>query len=330
MIELKNVSKSFYSKDQVIKAVDDVSLKIEKKDIYGIIGYSGAGKSTLIRCLNLLEEYDSGEIYVAGEELKSLSKSNLLKKREKIGMIFQHFHLLQSQNVYNNIANVLKHTKGFPKNKIKERVLEVLKLVDLEDKIYAYPNQLSGGQKQRVAIARALSRDCNILLCDEATSALDPNTTKSILQLLKKINETLGVTIVLITHQMEVVKAICNKVAVMENGKFIESGEVLEVFSNPTSTTTKQFVEENRGEVISLLKESHDEIYQISFIGDVVDEPILSNIQKQLDVYVNILLGNIEVLGNKKIGNVIAEITGNDKEKAINALLEKGLKVIKL
>lgn len=330
MIELKNVSKSFYTKNQEIKAVDSLSLKIEKKDIFGIIGYSGAGKSTLIRCLNLLEEYDSGEILVENEELKSLSKSALLKKREKIGMIFQHFHLLQSQNVYHNIANVLKHTKGFPKNKIKERVLEVLKLVDLEDKIYAYPSQLSGGQKQRVAIARALSRDCKILLCDEATSALDPNTTKSILQLLKKINETLGVTIVLITHQMEVVKAICNKVAVMENGKLIESGEVLEVFSNPITSTTKQFVEENRSEVIKLLKEKHKELYRISFIGNIVDEPILSKIQKKYDIYVNILVGNIEVLGDKKIGNVIVEVIGNDKDKAISALLEKGLKVEQL
>lgn len=245
-------------------------------------------------------------------------------------MIFQHFNLLQSQNVYNNIANVLKHTKGYPKAKIKERVEELLKLVDLEDKKFAYPSQLSGGQKQRVAIARALSRDCNILLCDEATSALDPNTTQSILNLLKKINETLNVTIVLITHQMEVVKAVCNKVAVMENGKVVEEGSVIEVFSNPQTNITKQFVEENQHDAIQLLKQQHNEIYRISFIGDIVDEPILSIIQKEMDVYINILLGNVEVLGNKKIGNVIVEITGSDKSNAIQALVAKGLKVVQL
>ena len=290
MIEVKNLKKQFKGTHSTVTAIDDVSLNVEKGDIYGIIGYSGAGKSTLIRCLNLLEVYDSGTVTVEGRELKSLSKKELLKKRESIGMIFQHFNLLQSSNVYENIASPLKNSKKYSKVEIKNRVHELLKLVGLEDKEKSYPKELSGGQKQRVAIARALSRDCKILLCDEATSALDPNTTKSILQLLKKINRELGVTIVLITHQMEVVKAICNKIAVMEHGKIVESGNILEIFSKPTHSTTKEFVLESlySHEVFDVIKEREvkGKVYSISFIGDVVDEPILSETQKNYDIIV--------------------------------------------
>lgn len=328
MIEIKNLHKQFHLNNTIINAVDDVTLSIEEGDIYGIIGYSGAGKSTLIRCLNLLEKYDSGEVIVAGEELKSLSKSQLLKKRESIGMIFQHFNLLQSSTVYENIASPLKNTKGYSKEAIKQRVHELLKLVDLEDKINAYPSQLSGGQKQRVAIARALSRHCSILLCDEATSALDPNTTHSILSLLKKINQELGVTIVLITHQMEVVKTICNKIAVMENGKVVEKGNLLDVFFSPTHPTTKQFVEQSQypDELESVLK-NHEHVYSLSFVGEVVDQPILSNLQKQLDINVNILFGNIEFLVGRKIGNMIVELTGTQIQEAISVLKKQGVQV---
>lgn len=329
MISVKNLKKTFISKNSTVKAIDDVSFEVNEGDIFGIIGFSGAGKSTLIRCLNLLEVYDEGSVVVDGDELKSLSKRDLLKKRESIGMIFQHFNLLQSSTVYENIASPLKNTKGYTKEQIKTRVRELLKLVDLEEKENSYPSQLSGGQKQRVAIARALSRDCKVLLCDEATSALDPNTTKSILELLKKINRELKVTIVLITHQMEVVKSICNKIAIMERGKFVENGDLIEIFSNPKHQTTRDFVLESSysSELSDILKEHTNKVYSISFIGNVVDEPILSHVQKQYDVDINILFGNIEFLAGKKVGNVIVEILGERVDEAIRELEEEGMKV---
>lgn len=329
MISVKNLKKTFISKNSTVKAIDDVSFEVNEGDIFGIIGFSGAGKSTLIRCLNLLEVYDEGSVVVDGDELKSLSKRDLLKKRESIGMIFQHFNLLHSSTVYENIASPLKNTKGYSKEQIRTRVSELLKLVDLEEKENSYPSQLSGGQKQRVAIARALSRDCKVLLCDEATSALDPNTTKSILELLKRINRELKVTIVLITHQMEVVKSICNKIAIMERGKFVENGDLIEIFSNPKHKTTRDFVLESSysSELSEILKDHTNKVYSISFIGDVVDEPILANVQNKYNVYINILFGNIEFLSGKKVGNVIVEILGENSEKVVKALKEKGMKV---
>lgn len=327
MIEVKNLVKRFKTEVGYINAVDNVSLKVSKGDIFGIIGFSGAGKSTLIRCLNLLESYDSGYVEVYGKELKTLAKKELLKLRENMGMIFQSFNLLNSANVYENIAIPLRNTKRYTKEEIKERVLKFLKLVDLEDKQKSYPNELSGGQKQRVAIARALSLDCKILLCDEATSALDPKTTKSILNLLKKINKEFDVTIVLITHQMEVVKTICNKIAVMEKGKIIESGNILDIFSNPTTETTKNLVFESfhSNEVYEFLQDKKDikNIFSIFFIGDLVEEPVLSTIQKKYNVDVNILFGNIEFILGKKLGNLIVEITGEDLDKAILEIKEK-------
>lgn len=329
MIEVRNLKKKFVSNNLFVNAVDDVSFTVNNGDIFGIIGLSGAGKSTLIRCLNLLEVYDEGYVKIDNKELKSLSKRELLKERESIGMIFQHFNLLNSSTVYENIASPLKNTKGYTRERIKERVKELLKLVDLEEKENSYPSQLSGGQKQRVAIARALSRDCKVLLCDEATSALDPNTTKSILELLKKINRELGVTIVLITHQMEVVKNICNKIAVMEKGKIVEMGNLFDVFANPKHSTTKEFILESSysAEVKEILKNHTEKIYSISFIGDVVDEPILATVQKNFDVKINILFGNIEIITDKKIGNVIVEILGESKFLAIEELERKGMKV---
>lgn len=327
MIEVKNLVKRFKTEAGYVNAVDNVSLKVSKGDIFGIIGFSGAGKSTLIRCLNLLESYDSGSVEVYGKELKSLAKKDLLKLRENMGMIFQSFNLLNSANVYENIAIPLRNTKRYTKEQINQRVLKFLKLVDLEDKQKSYPNELSGGQKQRVAIARALSLDCKILLCDEATSALDPKTTKSILNLLKKINKEFDVTIVLITHQMEVVKTICNKIAVMEKGKIIESGNILDIFSNPSTETTKNLVFESfhSNEVYEFLQDKKDikNIYSIFFIGDLVEEPVLSTIQKKYNVDVNILFGNIEFILGKKLGNLIVEITGEDLDKAILEIKEK-------
>lgn len=240
MIEFKNVNKIFQQKNSEIQALKDVSFKVEEQDIFGVIGYSGAGKSTLIRLVNVLEEKTSGEVLVDGHDVNKYSKKKLQVIKKNIGMIFQHFNLLNSKTVFNNVAMPLI-LQGKNKNDIKDKVNELLEFVGLEDKGKQYPNELSGGQKQRVAIARALVTDPKILLCDEATSALDPATTDSILKLLKRVNEQFGVTILLITHEMSVIQQICNKVAVMENGEVIEIGPVLDVFSHPQTSTAKNY-----------------------------------------------------------------------------------------
>ena len=241
MINIRNITKTFNTPFGKVDVLKDVSLNIEKGDIFGIIGFSGAGKSTLIRCLNCLELPDDGEVYIENKEISSLSNKELRKARKKIGMIFQQFNLLDSRTVFENIAFPLEIAK-YPKNKIKDRVEELLKLVELTDKRNAYPAQLSGGQKQRVGIARALANDPDVLLSDEATSALDPQTTYSILTLLKDINKKLGLTIILITHELEVIKYCCNNVAVLEDGKIIENRDVESFFANPTSDTAKLFL----------------------------------------------------------------------------------------
>jgi len=241
MIEIKNLTKIYSAKKKQVVGVDDVSLTIRNGEIFGIIGYSGAGKSTLLRCLNLLERPTSGQVIIDGVDLTALNDKQLRQARLKIGMIFQHFYLVSSKTVFENVAFALKAAKK-PKNEIEKRVNELLEMVGLSDKRDAYPSQLSGGQKQRVGIARALANDPTVLLCDEATSALDPSTTKSILDLLKKINRELGITIVLITHEMEVVKDICDRVAVMQNGKIIELGTVYDIFTNPKEELTKSFI----------------------------------------------------------------------------------------
>ncbi len=241
MISIKNIVKQYGKDDQIVKALNDVTLNIDKGEIYGVIGLSGAGKSTLIRTLNRLEEVDSGQVVIDGEDMKTLSPKALRDRRKKIGMIFQHFHLLSSRTVSENIAFPLE-IAGWKKDEIKSRVAELLDLVGLPEKADVYPNQLSGGQKQRVAIARALANKPKLLLSDESTSALDPITTRSILSLLQRINQDLGVTIVLITHEMEVIKQICTKVAVMDDGKVIEKGSVASVLKNPKSSVTKAFL----------------------------------------------------------------------------------------
>ena len=241
MIQLKNISKSFISKNVKVDAVKNVDLTIVEGEIFGIIGFSGAGKSTLVRCINLLERPTKGDVIVNNKNLMKLSEKELRNERKKIGMIFQHFNLMKSRTVYENISYPLRGT-NLNKDQINDKVRSLLKLVDLEDKADAYPSQLSGGQKQRVAIARALSNDPKVLLCDESTSALDPQTTKSILNLLKEVNRKFGITIVIITHEMQVVKEICHRVAVMENGEIVEEGDIFDIFALPKKEITKDFI----------------------------------------------------------------------------------------
>lgn len=275
MIKVEHTNKTFSGKYGEVHALQDVSIHVEKGDIYGIIGFSGAGKSTLLRLVNGLETPDSGTVMVHDQDLGSLKKAELRKLRRKIGMVFQQFNLLDSKTVFHNIALPLILEKA-PKDVIEEKVNEVLRFVELEDKKDTYVSQLSGGQKQRVGIARALTTTPDILLCDEATSALDPQTTESILKLLKKINKEMGVTILLITHQMQVVQMICNKVAVMENGKVVESGSVLDVFGKPQALVTKRFVQTVINDqipesIVSLVKEQkeHFQVERLKFIGAV-------------------------------------------------------------
>lgn len=312
MIEILNVSKTFTVKQKKVEAVKNVSLTIDEGDCFGIIGYSGAGKSTLIRMINDLEKPDSGEVKIQGVSLKNLTDKQLREQRKKIGMIFQNFNLLSSANVFENIAAPLKNHTGYSKQEIQEKVLQLAKLVGLEDKLTAYPSQLSGGQKQRVAIARALSNDPEILLCDEATSALDPNTTHQILQLIKQIQKEYHLTVVLITHQMEVVKAICNKVAIMDQGEVLEVGSLVEVFTNQKSALAKEFIEQaaHTQDVLDKQKELKQDFIRLTFIGNSADEPLIATALKKFDVLVSILFGNIEKLGDVPYGNLIVTLQG--------------------
>lgn len=328
MIELVNVEKTYYSKAGDIHALKKTTLSIKAGEIFGIIGLSGAGKSTLVRCINMLERPTNGQVFVNNEELTAMSEAQLRKARQSIGMIFQHFNLLTSRTVYQNIAFPLE-IQGLSKAEIDKRVRPLLELVQLQDRANYYPSQLSGGQKQRVGIARALASNPKVLLCDEATSALDPQTTKSILELLQDINKKLNLTIVLITHQMEVVKMICDRVAVMENGNIIEEGSMVDMFTNPQHPTTKEFtksvVNAEIPEMIKKLtltdtyKDGSKLIVRISFIGDSAGEPIVSGMVKHFAVDVSILYGNIDQLKDVPFGTLIIKISG-DKEGINNAL----------
>ena len=328
MIELVNVEKTYYSKAGDIHALHKTNLSIKAGEIFGIIGLSGAGKSTLVRCINMLERPTGGKVFVDGAELTAMSDAQLRKARQSIGMIFQHFNLLTSRTVYQNIAFPLE-IQGMSKAEIDKRVRPLLELVQLEERADYYPSQLSGGQKQRVGIARALASNPKVLLCDEATSALDPQTTKSILELLKDINKKLNLTIVLITHQMEVVKTICDRVAVIENGDIIEEGPMVDVFTNPQHPTTKEFTKSViNAEIPDMIrnmrltdtyKEGSKLIVRISFIGDSASEPIVSGMVKRFAVDVSILYGNIDQLKDVPFGTLIIEVSG-DKDGIKNAL----------
>jgi D-methionine transport system ATP-binding protein len=333
MIEIKNVTKIYSTKRKQVVGVDNVSLTIQDGEIFGIIGYSGAGKSSLLRCLNLLERPTSGQIIIDGVDLTTLNNKQLRQARLKIGMIFQHFYLVSSKTVFENVAFALKAAKK-PKEEIEKRVNELLEMVGLSDKRDAYPSQLSGGQKQRVGIARALANDPTVLLCDEATSALDPSTTKSILTLLKKINRELGITIVLITHEMEVVKDICDRVAVMQNGKIIELGTVYDIFTNPKEELTKSFINSVlRFELPDhLLQKRTGTIVKIQFKGKTAEEAIVSDMLQSFKVKGNILHGKIEYIQEMPLGIFVMELTGEPEEikRAIHYISQRtnGLEVI--
>lgn len=316
MICLEKINKQFSNRSGVVDAMKEVTIHVEKGDIYGIIGFSGAGKSTLIRMVNRLEKPDSGEVIVDGQKLSSLSKEELRKLRRKIGMVFQQFNLLESKTVSQNVALPLI-LEGADKRKIVKRVHEVLKFVDLEDKRDTYVSQLSGGQKQRVGIARALATEPSILLCDEATSALDPKTTESILHLLKRINREMGVTILLITHQMQVIQMICNKVAVMENGQVVEQGSVMEVFSQPKASITREFVRTVINDQIpeSIVDLLHTEkrnymVERLKFIGSSVKKPVISEICHTDGVEVNILGATVQELEQSVMCIFILQLIG--------------------
>ncbi|MEH7076350.1 methionine ABC transporter ATP-binding protein [Neobacillus drentensis] len=320
MISIKNVQKIFPSKQGQLTAVDDVNLEIQEGEIFGVIGYSGAGKSTLIRMLNGLELPTSGTVTVAGRVVSKIKGAQLRKARQEISMIFQHFNLLWSRTVSENIAFPLE-IAGIKGSERQSRVRELIKLVGLEGRENAYPSQLSGGQKQRVGIARALANNPKVLLCDEATSALDPQTTDSILELLVDINKRLGLTIVLITHEMHVIRKICHRVAVMEGGKVVELGQVLDVFKNPQQLITKRFVqqvtepEETKETAELLLERYHSgQIVQLTFIGESVEQPLITNVIRHNNVTVNILQGKISQTQSGSYGTLFIHVDGDEAE----------------
>ena len=342
MIELSHISKDFGSGSYAVHAVRDVSLSIGSGEIFGIIGFSGAGKSTLVRCVNLLECPTSGTVTVDGRELTTLTSKELRQERRKIGMIFQHFNLMPSRTVAGNVAYPLRGS-GLSRKEINEKVQRLLGLVGIAEKADAYPSQLSGGQKQRVAIARALANDPKVLLCDEATSVLDPQTTKSILHLLRQLNETLGITIVLITHEMAVVKEICGRVAVMEYGSVVEQGEVFTVFAEPKQEITRSFIHttSNLRKVEELIAEDSpvtrlrpgELIVRLSYIQRNVNEPLISAVSQKFNISLNIIFADIAIVQDSPIGGTVAILSGERGQitKAIEYLIEKnvGVEVIR-
>lgn len=338
MIQFKNISKTFESKTGIVHAVKDVNLEINSGEIFGVIGYSGAGKSTLVRLINLLERPTQGSIYISGKDITQFNESQLRERRKKIGMIFQQFNLLSARNVFENIALPLKR-QGLSKEEIHDKVIGLLELVGILDKAKAYPSQLSGGQKQRVAIARALANDPDILLCDEATSALDPQTTKTILKLIKDLNEKLKLTVVVITHEMEVVKEICDRVAVMEDGNVVELNTVQNIFSNPQENITREFINttsnlnklsdliQNESEVIQL--QAYEKLLRIDFVGESTSDAIISKISKEYDTEASIIFANVEVIKDEILGSMVIKLSGesNNQDAAIKHLAEIGIKV---
>lgn len=343
MIELKDINKVFKDKNQnEFYAAKDVNLKINDGEIFGIIGFSGAGKSTVVRCINLLGRPTSGQVIVNEKNLLELSAKELREERKKIGMIFQHFNLMPSRTVFENIAFPLKHS-GLSKKQVQEKVRELLTLVELTDKESQYPSQLSGGQKQRVAIARALANNPKILLCDEATSALDPTTTKQILGLLKKLRDKLNLTIVIITHQINVVKDICDKVAVMEHCKVVETGDVFDIFANPKDEVTKRFIHSttNLQKIEELISENSnvvqlkkgEKIIRLSYLQKNVSEPLISTVSSKFGVVLNIIFADIEIVQGAPVGGTVAIFSGENQniQNALGWLKEKnvGIEILK-
>ena len=342
MIELRHISKDFGTGEHAVHAVQDVSLTVETGEIFGIIGFSGAGKSTLVRCINLLERPTSGEVLLDGQELTTLPPKQLRQTRKKIGMIFQHFNLMPSRTVAGNVAYPLRGS-GLSREQIAAKVQSLLELVGIGDKADAFPSQLSGGQKQRVAIARALANDPSVLLCDEATSALDPQTTKAILHLLRDLNAKLGLTIVLITHEMAVVREICHRVAVMEHGCVAEQGEVFNVFVDPRQDITRSFIRttSNLQKVEELIAADSpvtrlkpgELIIRLSYVQRNAAEPLISVVTKLFDVSLNIIFADINIVQDAPIGGTVAIISGERSHitKAIEYFIDKnvGVEVIK-
>lgn len=351
MIKIQNLYKTYHLKSGDVEALKDVSLEIQDGEIYGVIGYSGAGKSTLVRCLNLLEKPDSGFVQVngvtmvetvtddkGGKTTTYIKEKELNQARRGIGMIFQLFNLLDRSTVFDNIAYPLKHS-GMSKQEIRDRVVELLELVDLQDKINVYPSQLSGGQKQRVAIARALANKPRVLLSDEATSALDPDATESILELLKKLNKQLGLTIVLITHEMSVIKSICDRVAVMENGAVVEEGNAYDIFADPKAPITRKFVSSTSslGKLDQLLAREAEflpqgrsgSLVRLTFVKESVGETMISSISRKFKVDVDIMLANVELLQEGPLGKMVVVLKGEqaDIRKAIDYLAENKVRV---
>lgn len=338
MIELQNLARTFVTDNGSVHAVRDVNLTIEDGEIFGVIGYSGAGKSTLVRCLNLLERPDAGKVLIDGVDLVALSERDLRVQRQKMGMIFQQFNLMASRTVFDNVAFSLRY-KRIPRQKIKEKVVELLELVGISDKVDAYPSQLSGGQKQRVAIARALASDPSILLCDEATSALDPQTTKSILKLLRDLNKKLGLTVIIITHEMSVIKDICHRVAVMEDGYVVELNDVVSVFSDPKQQITKEFIRstsslarfeelvEEHSDIVDLA--AGESIWRLDFYGAETKEAIVANMQERYGVKPSIIFADVEVIQDTILGSLIVRVAATpDLTEAVEAYFaERGIRL---
>lgn len=332
MIQLQHISKVYEGKNRV-EALKDINLSIKEGEIYGIIGHSGAGKSTLIRCINMLERPTSGAVIVDGTDLVSLSETELRKARKSIGMIFQHFNLLSSRTVYENVAFPLE-LQGLSKSQIKERVMPILDIVKLTDRMDNYPSQLSGGQKQRVGIARALASDPKVLLCDEATSALDPTTTQDILDLLKDINRKMNLTIIMITHEMQVIREICDHVAVIEGGYILEEGTVVDVFTNPREKTTREFIGSVVKEDLPKAALAHlnmqdtwaegtAPVVRLKFTGNATDEPVVAGLVKRFGLDVSILFGGIDYIQDTSVGRLIIVLEGERSK------VQEGLDYIK-
>lgn len=340
MITIDNLSKSFQSSEQTIHALNQVSLQIQPHEIFGVIGASGAGKSTLIRCLNLLEIPDEGSLSISGSgtftchegqvycENRRVREKDLQKLRKNIGMVFQHFNLLERKTVSENIAYALKN-QGYTRKEIQNRVTELLELVGLPEKADSYPSQLSGGQKQRIGIARAIAPNPEILLCDEATSALDPEATVNILHLLARLNKQLGLTIILITHEMSVIKSIAHQVAVMENGHIVEQGNVYDLFSHPHHPLTRKFVGQRIEEEIALDLGADTRLLQLHFDSRSVKQPLISQISQQYSVELNILQAHIDRIQQESLGSMLVSISGEEDqiEKTILALRKGNVEV---